>query len=51
MRGLVGTPDGKRVLHATCRGPRDAAEALGTELAEDLIDQGADEILRTLAHH
>jgi hydroxymethylbilane synthase len=48
LRGLVGTPDGARMLRADRRGPRDAAEALGTALAEDLLGQGAGEILQTL---
>jgi hydroxymethylbilane synthase len=51
MRGLVGTPDGKEVLYAQGSRSRDAAEDLGTALAEDLIAQGAEEILRALAHH
>jgi hydroxymethylbilane synthase len=50
MRGLVGTPDGRRLLYAERRAGRDEADALGTALAEDLIAQGADEILRALAH-
>lgn len=48
LRGLVGTPDGKRVLRGERRGPRTEAEALGTELANDLIAQGAGEILAAL---
>lgn len=48
LRGLVGTPDGKRVLRGERRGSRGEAEKLGTELAIDLIDRGADEILAEL---
>lgn len=48
LRGLVGTPDGKRVLRGERRGPRSDAEALGTSLAKDLIAQGAGEILAAL---
>lgn len=48
LRGLVGTPDGKRILRSERRGPRNQAEKLGTELAVDLIDRGADEILANL---
>jgi hydroxymethylbilane synthase len=50
MRGLVGTPDGRRLLYAERRAGHGEAEALGAALAEDLIAQGADEILRALAH-
>ena len=49
LRGLVGTPDGNRVLIAEHCLPRDQAEALGTRVAEDLLAQGAGEILRALA--
>ena len=49
LRGLVGTPDGSRVLMAEHRAPRDQAEALGTRVAEDLLAQGAGDILRALA--
>lgn len=48
LRGLVGTPDGTRVLRAKRRGSRAEAEALGAALAEDLIAQGADSILNSL---
>jgi hydroxymethylbilane synthase len=50
LRALVGTPDGKRVLRAERRGPRSSAQALGTALAEELLGQGADEILQSLHH-
>jgi hydroxymethylbilane synthase len=48
LRGLVGTPDGKRVLRGERRAPRADAEAIGTALANDLIAQGAGEILAAL---
>jgi hydroxymethylbilane synthase len=48
LRGLVGTPDGALVLRAERRGPRAEAEALGTALADDLLGQGAGEILKAL---
>jgi hydroxymethylbilane synthase len=48
LRGLVGTPDGTRILRAERRGPRAEAEALGTALAEELLAQGADAILGAL---
>jgi hydroxymethylbilane synthase len=49
LRGLVGTPDGRRVLRAEGRAPVAEAEALGVRLAEDLLRQGADEILAALS--
>jgi hydroxymethylbilane synthase len=48
LRGLVGTPDGSRILRAEAEGSRDAPEALGTAVAEALLAQGAAEILATL---
>lgn len=48
LRALVGTPDGKKVLRAERRGPRAAAEEIGTALANDLIAKGAGEILAQL---
>jgi len=48
LRGLVGAPDGKRVLRGERRGPRTRAEDLGADLALDLIEQGAGEILSAL---
>jgi hydroxymethylbilane synthase len=45
LRGLVGTPDGKCVLRGERRGPRSEAEILGTALANDLLTQGAGDIL------
>jgi hydroxymethylbilane synthase len=48
LRGLVGEPDGSRVIRGEIRGSRDAAESLGIQLAEELLGQGADHILRGL---
>jgi hydroxymethylbilane synthase len=45
LRGLVGRPDGSRVLHAEIRGPLLQAEALGAALAGRLLDLGAADIL------
>ncbi|QEA38524.1 hydroxymethylbilane synthase [Pistricoccus aurantiacus] len=45
LRGLVGNPDGSRVLRAEARGNADEPEALGIRVAEDLLEQGAGEIL------
>lgn len=46
LRGLVGSPDGTRVLRDDIRGKAVDAEALGIALAEKLLDQGAGEILK-----
>jgi hydroxymethylbilane synthase len=48
LRGLVASTDGKKVLLAEARGPRQDAEKLGYELAEELLDRGADRILKGL---
>ncbi len=48
LRGLVGEPDGSRVLRAERRGPRVDAHALGVGVAGDLLAQGADAILERL---
>ena len=45
LRGLVGSIDGTTILRAKIEGPRENAEALGIELAEQLLAQGAGEIL------
>lgn len=50
MRGLVGEPDGSRIIRAEVRGPRDQAEALGIALADALLSQGAKAILDALYH-
>ncbi len=48
LRGLVGEPDGSRILRAERRGPRVDAYALGVAVAGDLLAQGADAILERL---
>ena len=48
MRGLVGTVDGSEIVRADIRGPRDDADALGTALADELLEHGAREILKEL---
>ncbi|MBD9653388.1 MULTISPECIES: hydroxymethylbilane synthase [unclassified Pseudomonas] len=45
LRGLVGEPDGSRLLRAEQRGSAEDAERLGIEVAEALLAQGAGEIL------
>jgi hydroxymethylbilane synthase len=48
LKGLVGTPDGSRILRAESAGPRDDPERIGTRVADDLLAQGAAEILDAL---
>ena len=48
LRGLVGTPDGSRIIRGEIEGPGVEAESLGLALAEELLNQGADLILRQL---
>lgn len=45
LRGLVGDPDGSRIIRADIRGPAHTAEQLGTVLADDLLARGARQIL------
>jgi hydroxymethylbilane synthase len=48
LKGLVGTPDGSRILRAESEGPREEHQAIGTRVADDLLAQGAGEILSAL---
>ncbi len=48
IHAFVGTPDGLRVLRGSRSGPALQAEKLGRDLAGDLLDQGAGEILASL---
>ena len=48
LRGLVGEPDGSRILRGEVEGATDEAEEMGIGLAERLLEWGADEILATL---
>jgi hydroxymethylbilane synthase len=45
LRGLVGEPDGSILLRAQAQGPSAAPESLGIAVAEDLLRQGAANIL------
>ncbi|HEC73423.1 MAG TPA: hydroxymethylbilane synthase [Methylophaga aminisulfidivorans] len=45
LRGLVGRPDGTEMLTAEVRGHADDYDAMGVEVAEKLLAQGADKIL------
>jgi hydroxymethylbilane synthase len=45
LRALVGAPDGSQVVRGERRGQPEDAEALGISLAEELLDNGARDIL------
>ncbi len=46
LRGLVGDMEGIRILRAELEGPASDAEALGVQLAEELLSQGAADLLK-----
>lgn len=48
LRGLVGSLDGQQILHAEVTGSASDAEALGLQLAEQLLQQGAAAILKAV---
>ncbi len=48
LRGLVGDPDGSRVLRASASGEAHLPDSVGAAVAKDLISQGAREILRAV---
>jgi len=48
LRGLVASEDGAVVYTAEGRAPRQEAEALGVRIAEDLLSQGAGDILQAI---
>ena len=45
LRGLVGSPDGLAILRAEAEGPAAEAEQLGVAVADNLLAQGAGDIL------
>jgi hydroxymethylbilane synthase len=45
LRALVGAPDGSQMVRGERRGQPEDAEALGISLAEELLDNGARDIL------
>ena len=47
LDGLVGDPEGTRLLRAELRSPRACAESLAESLADALRAQGADDLLQT----
>ena len=48
LRGLVGEPDGSRIIRGEVDGKPEEAEAMGQGLAERLLEWGADRILEAL---
>lgn len=46
LRGLVGSLDGSKILHASHSGNADDAEQIGLQVAEQLLAQGAGAILQ-----
>lgn len=48
LRGLVGRPDGSEVIRGEIRGPASQAQSLGEQLAQQLLKDGADVILREM---
>jgi hydroxymethylbilane synthase len=50
IHGLVGEPDGSRIIRANRSGPSAEAVALGTAVADELLENGADAILKSLYH-
>lgn len=48
LKGLVASLDGKEVFHGSCEGSKDEAEKMGRQLARQLMERGASEVLRTI---
>ncbi len=48
LRALVGNLDGTTIIRSESRGDRHQAEQLGLTVAEDLLSQGAEEILSAI---
>lgn len=48
LKGLVGEVDGSRIIRRDISGSRDQAEAMGTSLADEVLDAGGREILTRL---
>ena len=45
LRGLIADPEGRRILRGDTAGPTSDAEAVGVALAEELLAQGAAELI------
>jgi len=50
LRGFVSQPDGTRIVNAELNGKPENGIKMGEELAQQLIQQGADKILASLVH-
>ncbi len=50
LRGFVSQPDGSRIVSAALSGKPETGTTMGEKLAQQLIKQGADKILASLAH-
>ena len=48
LRGLVGRPDGSKIIHSEASGQAADADQIGQRLANELLCLGADKILREL---
>ena len=48
MRGMVGRVDGSEIIQDSVSGNLDQRDALGLQLAENLLGKGADQILNEL---
>jgi hydroxymethylbilane synthase len=48
LRGVVASPDGKKIIHAAAPGFTRDPETLGATVAESLLNQGALEILESI---
>ena len=48
LRGLVGDVQGKQIIHHTIHGPIDLAEVLGDRLGQELLKQGAGQLLQNI---
>ena len=48
IEGLVATPDGKRVIRESVKGPIDLAEESACSLADTILSRGGTEILQSL---
>lgn len=49
VRGLIGRPDGSKMIRGERRGPPESGPQMGTELAAELLENGGREILAALA--
>ena len=48
LRALVGMPNGSKMLYSEKRAKQTATQTLGRDVADDLLEQGADEIIKAV---